>query len=96
MQEFAANAEAAPVAGVASETEYPTGTKNHIGSSPTPVVEGKYNHGAPEPVSQDEVEKSGVNGAHEGGQIVPSELAHGTKTSVSQLHVPGEFPKSAA
>lgn len=34
-------------------------------------------------------------GAHETGQIFPKVIRHDTDISVSQLHVPGEFPKKA-
>ena len=36
-----------------------------------------------------------ARGAHETGQIFPKVIRHDTDISVSQLHVPGEFPKRA-
>jgi hypothetical protein len=36
-----------------------------------------------------------ARGAHETGQIFPKVIRHDTDISVSQLHVPGEFPKKA-
>ena len=36
-----------------------------------------------------------ARGAHETGHIFPSVVRHDTDISVSQLHVPGEFPKKA-
>jgi hypothetical protein len=62
---------------------YPSSTGSGLaGSSNTPVAPMDGGLGGLE-----------SRGAHETGRIFPSVVRHNTDISVSQLHVPGEFPK---
>jgi hypothetical protein len=71
------------VAGNGTYLSYPSSTGSGLaGSSDTPVSPMDGGLGGLE-----------SRGAHETGHIFPSVVRHNTDISVSQLHVPGEFPR---
>ena len=72
-------------------TNGPSTTYLSYGSSMGPGIAGSSDIAAPQ--LDGGLGGLEARGAHETGHIFPSVVRHNTDISVSQLHVPGEFPK---